>query len=771
MKIRKCQNKYYLESSKLFHRALRKAERDYNKQLQDTIESVCTDNPRTFWEYIKKLGPKVKHKIPQEVYDKDGNISTDINDVLNNWKEEFESLYKQTCDTFDENFYEHVKELLRLAEYRMLDPLYMENPELNQNISRVEIDKVVNNLKNRKATGIDKIPNEVLKNDSVKNCLHKFFQYYFDTGLLPSCWLKSVIKPIPKSKTSDPRVPLNYRGVNLLSCIYKTYSCVINKRLLTYLERYHLIEDEQNGFREGRSCLEHIYTLYSIIKNRKNQLKDTFVAFIDFTKCFDLIDRDVLFYKLTEYGIDGKMYYTLKKMYTNTMSCVNFNDILTEWFYTNNGCRQGDVTSPTAFSIVINDLLKELKYSGIGVNVGNMIICALAYADDIVLMADNPNDLQRLLNIMSSWCNKWRFIVNPAKSNIVHFRNAPKVQTDFNFQLGTDGPRLEIVDSYKYLGVFFDRYLTFNTAAEVLGDAAGRALGGMINKYKSMKEMGYTTYTKLFDSLVARVMDYGSAIWGSKTFDNLDQVQYRAIRFFTGVHRLCPVSGLIGDMGWTSNRERWKVEALRLWNRLIALNDDRLVKRVLEWDVECHRNDNKSNFAARIKQIMSEIKMKDLYDSRSQIDIVHAKKMLLDWSSNNWSASLDKYKSKLDVYKCIKTNFGVEKYLELNLDKYEKSLLSQTRYGILPLREETGRFKNERREDRICTLCNLQKVENVLHFIEPTCAYCTMGSYASLSVRPSVRLSVCLSVTLLKIHISESIIGMSLKLYHSVKPL
>ncbi len=46
------------------------------------------------------------------------------------------------------------------------------------------------------------------------------------------------------------------------------------------------------------------------------------------TKCFDLIDRNILFYKMTECGIDGKMYLTLKKMYSNTMSCVNVNDYL-----------------------------------------------------------------------------------------------------------------------------------------------------------------------------------------------------------------------------------------------------------------------------------------------------------------------------------------------------------------------------------------------------------------------------------------------------------
>ena len=60
---------------------------------------------------------------------------------------------------------------------------------------------------------------------------------------------------------------------------------------------------------------------------------------------------------------------------------------------------------------------------------------------------------------------------------------------------------------------------------------------------------------------------------------------------------------------------------------------------------------------------------------------------------------------KLDVYSCIKKQFGFEKYFKLNIDK-DESLLSQLRYGILPLRVETGRFVGETFEKRICTLCN-----------------------------------------------------------------
>ena len=63
-------------------------------------------------------------------------------------------------------------------------------------------------------------------------------------------------------------------------------------------------------------------------------------------------------------------------------------------------------------------------------------------------------------------------------------------------------------------------------------------------------------------------------------------------------------------------------------------------------------------------------------------------------------------KCKLELYNNIKQEFGPEKYLLLNIDKYKKSLLSQLRYGILPLRLETGRFYNEKQEERVCTMCS-----------------------------------------------------------------
>lgn len=160
--------------------------------------------------------------------------------------------------------------------------------------------------KNGKSSGVDEIPYEVLKYDCVidSEVIHRLFMLCFESHIIPSVWRQAIICPILKDSNSDPRVPLNYRGISLLSTIYKMYSSILNHRLVSYLEDNNLLVDEQNGFRRERSCADHVFTLNSIIQNRK----ETFVAFIDLQKAFDTVDRDLLKFSLLNNGIDGDFY-------------------------------------------------------------------------------------------------------------------------------------------------------------------------------------------------------------------------------------------------------------------------------------------------------------------------------------------------------------------------------------------------------------------------------------------------------------------------------
>ena len=86
------------------------------------------------------------------------------------------------------------------------------------------------------------------------------------------------------------------------------------------------------------------------------------------------------------------------------------------------GLKQGDNLSPTCFSLFIDGLLKVLRREGVGLDVNGIVINNLAYADDIMILSQIPEELQQLLNVMHDWCKKWRISINKDKTKVVHFR-------------------------------------------------------------------------------------------------------------------------------------------------------------------------------------------------------------------------------------------------------------------------------------------------------------------------------------------------------------
>ncbi len=193
--------------------------------------------------------------------------------------------------------------------------------------------------------------------------------------------------------------------------------------------------DEQNGFRKNRAWIDHVHTLTSIIRNRLAKNKSTFACFIDMQKAFDWVHRDFLFYKLLKYNIDGKC---IKGLYDYPQSCVKINDYKTDWFPTESRVRQGDALSPTLFNLYINDLAKDLKELNMGLPYGNETLCILLYADDIVILAENEEQLQILLNFGNNWCKKWKMKVNRDKTKVIHFRKKKCKVTEKQFYLGMD---------------------------------------------------------------------------------------------------------------------------------------------------------------------------------------------------------------------------------------------------------------------------------------------------------------------------------------------
>ena len=107
--------------------------------------------------------------------------------------------------------------------------------------------------------------------------------------------------------------------------MYKVYCNVLSKRLNDWADDHCILAEEQNGFRSGRSCLDHLLTLTSVVQTGKSQRKDTYVAFVDFSKAYDKINRNKLWKKLAAFGINDKFLNTLKSLYKDVQCCVKVN--------------------------------------------------------------------------------------------------------------------------------------------------------------------------------------------------------------------------------------------------------------------------------------------------------------------------------------------------------------------------------------------------------------------------------------------------------------
>ena len=696
-----------------FDKEYRKEERKFQQLQSNKFDTIQSTNPKLFWNELNKLGPKRKAKIPLEVYNNVNETVTDVYEVLEKWKVDFQSLYSIIDDEpIDEQLLNNTMSYISQRENDMVDPLWVDNEDLNSNFTTDEVKNIVMKCKNGKASGIDSIPYEALKNDQAISVLTHMFQLCFDCGKVPSMWLRSIINPIAKSKDNDPRIPLNYRGISLICCTSKIYSSLLNNRIIKYLNHTNKIADEQNGFRKGRSCSDHIFSLDTVLRSLVKD-KPVFAAFVDFKKAFDCINKNFLFFKILRNNIEGKLYWAVKALYANNEACVKVNNYLTSWFQCKKGVRQGDTLSPTLFSIFINDLATDIKRLNMGVKFGDEDLSILLYADDVVLLSDNAEHLQSMLDTLHTWCTKWKVFINKENSNIVHFRKVNSRQSTHNFKVGP--LIIDYASQYEYLGIIFTEYLSFDKNAEALADSGRRALGALVSKLKKNNFMGYQTYTKLYNSCVIPVLDYGSEIWGFKQYSYQDVVQNKALRIYLGVHRFAPVAGLEGDMAWFSPSHRRWINMLRYWNKLISMENSRLTKRIFEW-AHGLASGGTTNWCKDVFNILSAINKITVFENKQQVNIDECKLLLSQIQANKWFNILH-LKPKLRFYVKFKNVFEVEKYAKINLSHSERSVLAQIRFGILPLHVETGRFTNTAIDERTCRVCDSNNVEDEMHFM------------------------------------------------------
>ena len=132
----------------------------------------------------------------------------------------------------------------------------------------------------------------------------------------------------------------------------------------------------------------------------------------------------------------------------------------------------------------------------------------LLYADDTVVLAECPEDLQRALDMLKIYCEVWDLDINVRKTSHDIFKGGDQKMPKFNFNEET----LDVVRDYKYLGVKFNYNNKFKKAQQLQLSLANRAMFSLLRKYLQLN-LPLDIQLERFEKCVHSILLYGCEIW------------------------------------------------------------------------------------------------------------------------------------------------------------------------------------------------------------------------------------------------------------------
>ena len=266
-------------------------------------------------------------------------------------------------------------------------------------------------------------------------------------------------------------------------------------------------------------------------------------------------------------------------IYQNTKACVKLNNNLSQSFNCNIGVRQGDNLSPLLFAIYLNDFeqFMSTKYNGLKALKNEFTNAAtndemltllklyvLLYADDTIIMAESPKELQLALNALSEYCQTWKLNINIDKTKIMRFANKKAQIPIQDFWLNDE--KVELVDSYVYLGTTFQSNGKFTEAITKQINQAHRALF-VIKSKKEKFNLPIDIVLDLFDKMILPILLYGCEIWGFENIDSIEIFYRKFLKYLLKVNKQTTNCMVYGETGRTEISVIIKTRMISFWHK------------------------------------------------------------------------------------------------------------------------------------------------------------------------------------------------------------
>ena len=351
--------KLYIEKKQL-RNLIKKNKYTYRKSIVDKMcENLSKGEKKQYWKLLKKL------EEPQDTnrYMHEQKLIDHFKDILTDPNGASDAIDAEENDNSDET--------------------------LNCTINKEELEAAAKVLRYGKSPGLDRVLNEMILPlvNLYPGLLLKLFNSVLTNTWVTNEWLMSLITALHKKGNKED--PDNYRGISLMSCMAKLFLTILNNRIANFAKERKILTPSQLGFVFGnRTSDPHIILNNILQKYCHNKNKKIFGCFVDFSKAFDSVPRDILLTKLKKHDINGKVFDIIKTIYTKDEACVKFGDKFSLPFRTTRGVRQGCVLSPLLFNIFLADIQPIFDKCGSNPELNGQEMSCLIWADDILILSE-----------------------------------------------------------------------------------------------------------------------------------------------------------------------------------------------------------------------------------------------------------------------------------------------------------------------------------------------------------------------------------------------
>lgn len=516
-------NSDYLKRQWQFKRA--EAQRILRDMENDWWLNVATDlqgfadcgDLQNFYSSLKQVyGPTNRSLAP--VRSQDGTtLLTNRNQILERWQEHYCNLLNthNPCDP------------AQLDAIPDMPTVY----EMDANPTIEEVKKAICCLKNNKSPGVDGIPGEVLKHggDALHSRLHEIISAMWEVERVPQQWKDAKIISIYKKK-GDRAVCGNSRGISLLSIAGK----ILAKVLLIRLNK-HIVDnvcpETQCGFRKERGTMDMIFTARQLQEKCREQHQNLCLAFIDLTKAFDTVNREMMWRVMKKFGCPDKFTAITRAFHDNMRASVVIGGEETSTFNVELGVKQGCVIAPVLFNIYLaaaTTLFREKIPPGHGIGLTYRLdrnlfdlrrlqagtktsydeVFELQYADDCVLVSHSPENLQEALNAIHDIYNTLGLVINTNKTEVMYQWSgvAPQEEPAMNIA----GAELKTTTRFNYLGSVLSADCSVDEEVNGRINKAAASFGRIRKRVIQNHNLRIETKVAVYKAVCLSMLLYGS---------------------------------------------------------------------------------------------------------------------------------------------------------------------------------------------------------------------------------------------------------------------